>query len=367
MRIAIFHELPEKSGSRKAVNEIAKRLKKNHDVDLFFIDEKKNPNEYSFFSEVFFYSFHPVLWHGKNWRARLYRDTLELRKLYTLHKKIAKVIMERKYDVIFIHGSRFTESPFILRFLPKNTIYYAHAPNYAINVEKRIAFENIGNLKRLYELLNRKMRKTLDKGNIKKISHILANSTYTQKQIKKIYKRESSVCYLGVDEKIYKPKRGKKDFDILYIGSKEFMDGYDLLEQALTLMKKKPKVRSLFFEKEWIANDAALAKIYNKSKMTVCLAYDEPFGLTAIESQSCGVPVVAVNEAGYRESVINEKTGFLVNRNSNLLAKKVTQLLENSELQKKLSYNARKLIEENFTWAKSVNKMEYLFRKIAKI
>lgn len=361
MRIAVFHELPVKSGSRKAVNAMTKLLKSHHAVDLYLVDSQKDISEKAFFSRIFFYEFHPVVWLGKNWKVRMQRDTFELFKLYRLHKKIANDIVAKNYDRIFVHGSRFTESPFILRFLPKNTIYYAHAPNYALNVAKRVQFANLDPVRTAYEKLIRTIREKIDIGNVQAASKILANSLYTKEQIKKIYKRESMVCYLGVDEKVYKPLHKRKSFDILFIGSKEPMDGYQLFEQTLVMIKPKPKIRLVLFEKEWISDDKKMAEIYNSAKITVCLAFDEPFGLVAIEAMACGAAVIAVDEAGYKETVVNRKTGYLVKRDPKKLSEKLSYLLKNESLQKAFGKNAREHVVRNFTWEKTAKELESLF------
>jgi glycosyltransferase involved in cell wall biosynthesis len=40
---------------------------------------------------------------------------------------------------------------------------------------------------------------------------------------------------------------------------------------------------------------------------------DEDFGMTPVEAMASGKPVVAVNEGGFKETVVDGKTGVLVN------------------------------------------------------
>lgn len=40
--------------------------------------------------------------------------------------------------------------------------------------------------------------------------------------------------------------------------------------------------------------------------------YDETFGLVYLEAQACGIPVIGRNKGGVVESIVNNKTGFLV-------------------------------------------------------
>jgi glycosyltransferase involved in cell wall biosynthesis len=43
------------------------------------------------------------------------------------------------------------------------------------------------------------------------------------------------------------------------------------------------------------------------------ISFDEPFGLTIVESLACGTPVIAINRGSVPEIMIEGKTGFIVN------------------------------------------------------
>ncbi len=43
------------------------------------------------------------------------------------------------------------------------------------------------------------------------------------------------------------------------------------------------------------------------------ISFDEPFGLTIVESLACGTPVIAINKGSVPEIMIEGKTGFIVN------------------------------------------------------
>jgi len=104
MRIAIFHEL-HSGGARRAVNEMAKRLKNKHVVDLYIVDEIEDIEEKKFFSKIYFYKFNSKEWAGGDWKTRLYKDTLELYNVYKLHKRIVRIINSRKYDIVLVYPS----------------------------------------------------------------------------------------------------------------------------------------------------------------------------------------------------------------------------------------------------------------------
>jgi len=61
----------------------------------------------------------------------------------------------------------------------------------------------------------------------------------------------------------------------------------------------------------WV-DDPTLKKLYAECKGFITTALNEDFGLTAVEAMASGKPVIAPNEGGYRDTVLHEKTGLLI-------------------------------------------------------
>ncbi len=59
-------------------------------------------------------------------------------------------------------------------------------------------------------------------------------------------------------------------------------------------------------------DDARLRELYATCRGLVATAEDEDFGMTPIEAMASGKAVVAVDEGGYRETVVPGQTGWLV-------------------------------------------------------
>ena len=55
-----------------------------------------------------------------------------------------------------------------------------------------------------------------------------------------------------------------------------------------------------------------LRELYSDCRGLVAAAEDEDFGLAPVEAMASGKPVIAVDEGGFRESVVHGKTGWLV-------------------------------------------------------
>jgi glycosyltransferase involved in cell wall biosynthesis len=72
-----------------------------------------------------------------------------------------------------------------------------------------------------------------------------------------------------------------------------------------------------------------LIDLYSRCKGLVCTAIDEDFGLTPLEAMASGKPVVAVREGGFVETVLNGRTGLLVNADKDELARAVRLVSRN--------------------------------------
>ena len=76
----------------------------------------------------------------------------------------------------------------------------------------------------------------------------------------------------------------------------------------------------------------------------------ESFGYIAIEAMSLKKAVIATRYGGLKEIILNNKTGYLVDKNNpNLYAKKILFLLKNNNIKKKLELNSYLQYKKNFT------------------
>jgi glycosyltransferase involved in cell wall biosynthesis len=66
-----------------------------------------------------------------------------------------------------------------------------------------------------------------------------------------------------------------------------------------------------------------LIQYYGRCKGFITTSMDEPFGMTAVEAMASGKPVIAPKEGGYLESIIDGKTGMLIDCTPDALVKAV--------------------------------------------
>jgi len=90
------------------------------------------------------------------------------------------------------------------------------------------------------------------------------------------------------------------------------------------------------------------------------IQFDEPFGLSVIESMACGTPVIAFDRGSMPELIVNGKSGFLVN-NMDEAIEAVKNIPEINR------YYCRRHIEQNFTVSHMVNKYIKVYEMILNI
>lgn len=75
----------------------------------------------------------------------------------------------------------------------------------------------------------------------------------------------------------------------------------------------------------------------------------EAFGLVCVEAQAMGLPVVAFDSGGVKETLINGETGYLIKEQDlDNMVEKVLHLKENSDHYKQMSNNARSFARTKF-------------------
>lgn len=106
-----------------------------------------------------------------------------------------------------------------------------------------------------------------------------------------------------------------------------------------------------------MVSDEDKVRMLNQMHVVVNTSIKEGWGLTVVEANACGVPVIASNVPGLRDSVINGKTGWLFEYgNIPELSQKILALLGDRKLQEKMSKEAARWAR-SFSWDRSAQQM----------
>jgi len=149
----------------------------------------------------------------------------------------------------------------------------------------------------------------------------IANSNEVAGRIKKFYRKNSTVVYPPVEIKSEKGE-GKSENDY-YLMISRIVGGKGILEASEAFKKLGIKLKivgevvdlSLGQQVETVGrvDDQDLANLYANAKGFVALSRDEDFGMTVVESMVYGIPVLAYHGGGYKETVVEGKTGVFIN------------------------------------------------------
>lgn len=364
--IAIIHNLPEGGGLRM-LNQIVRRYKSNCKIDLYSISKTPQRNINGVKN----------IWIKVTpWKGFILYNFWLIFILPVIHKSISKKYGWSKYDLIFASHDYFTKSPYLIRYINNRIIYLCQEPQREYyeswNIHAPFLKDKIANILR-YPI------KLIDEANVRKVSAIICNSKYSKKIIENIYKKKCEVVYPGVDIEQFFPTTYKKENIILCIGRISRVKGQDFLTKSLKPILNIYKLvligdgrkEDIGYLNKIINNsnikieiikkqvtDSELIQYYRKAKVTCIASYNEPFGLSSIESQACGTPVVSVNEGGPKESLLNGVTGYIPKRNEEDFLKKTICTINNVNKMKK---NTRKYIVENWTWEITLKPLDKYF------
>lgn len=101
---------------------------------------------------------------------------------------------------------------------------------------------------------------------------------------------------------------------------------------------------------------------YSAADVFISTPWYEPFGITPLESMACGTPVIGSEVGGIKYTVLNGVTGFLVPPRQPLkLANKVTKLLNDTVLLRKMQKNSISRANSLFTWNRVASEMRHAY------
>lgn len=109
-------------------------------------------------------------------------------------------------------------------------------------------------------------------------------------------------------------------------------------------------------------SEAEKAQLFGQSWLAVQPSMVEGWGITVIEANACGTPVVAARVNGLKDSTLDGNTGLLVESgNVDELAAAIAQLWTNAPRRRQMSGNALRWAT-HFSWAQSAAVLEHLLK-----
>ncbi len=316
---------------------------------------------------------------------------LKVGKLYSPLRFLTPAIWQTmdlsEYDIVITSASWYVARGFKIG---KNTkvICYCHTPpRWLYGYETSVGFTKywpvrvyaaiVGHFMRIYDFKTAQEPDRVKRNGIKNtkifsgVDVFIANSINVKERIKKFYRREATVIYPPVEAErirvaVKGPKKEKQENYFLIVSR---LVGAKGLEEAVKAFKDTDYKLKIVGEaagfSEVAANleklsggniellgrvdDQKLYKLYAEALGFIALAKDEDFGMTVVEAQAAGTPVIAFNGGGFKESIIDGKTGILVNDvNTRTIRDAVNRVVNKKWDRKVIQKNAQMFSKEVF-------------------
>ena len=293
-------------------------------------------------------------------------------ELFSLIKKLKK--QNGKYDLVNAHTRFFDNclwSPFMAKYLGAKAIltdHCAYSPRHSSKLVTALAYA-------IDNLITPFMVRLYD--------DVVVVSGATKKYLKKLNVKTSKIFYGGVDTKFFSgrslivknsiPKVNKKfreaDFVVAFLGRMIYSKGPQiLLEAAKKIVSEFNNVHFVFAGKGEILhklrskrakhvyftgdlNPQEVKELLARTDILVLpTSHHEGFPLSLLEAGASGCTVIATNQGGIGELIVDGETGLIVSPNAEDIADKLTKLIENKNLRLKLAENLQKRVREGFDW-----------------
>jgi glycosyltransferase involved in cell wall biosynthesis len=166
--------------------------------------------------------------------------------------------------------------------------------------------------------------RTWDVVSANRVDHYIAISNYVKTKIEKYYNRSADLIYPPANTDFYLPVKDPKRNFYLIVSRLVPQKRIDLAIKAfnelsslslvivgtgpeLSYLKSiaKPNIKFLGWQ-----SDETIREYYANAKAFL-MPGEEEFGITPLEAQACGTPVIAFNKGGAVETVVDNETGVL--------------------------------------------------------
>lgn len=267
------------------------------------------------------------------------------------------------YDLVISSSGSFMSKGVITRPETVHICYLHHPPRYLYYYETAIEWQKYLPVRIYGHLVNHRLR-VWDYLSSQRVDYFIANSDETKARIKKFYRRDCQVIYPPVeipDDKEIKSAKWEvgnyyltvsrlmrsKHVDVSVEAANKGQFNLKIVGQGRVEdeLKKKagPTVEFLGEVK-----DKEFKQLFLKAKAFLFASKDEEFGIAPVEAMGWGLPVLAFQSGGVKETVEDGVNGFFFNQLAPLSLLKKIKKLEKLSKEKylKMREQARKTSEK---------------------
>lgn len=400
MKIAVWHNLPSGGGKRALYHHVRGLVQRGHVVEAW-CPPTADPS-YLPLRELIPEHVVPFVWErfdGRHAVTRLiapYRNAVGKLEAMDRHcRDCAEQINLGGYDLLFANACMFFRVTSIARYVRIPTVIYLGEPyrwlyeaapelpwlalpkppsgRWSIRYLKRF----ISNIVVVQGLRVQAREELL---NARAFDLILSNSYFSRESIIRAYGLDAKVCYLGVATDLFVNQRRPRENFVVGLGAIDPLKRPELVIASIArLPQPRPevvwianmvnpshleKVRQLAqsaavrFRPEVGISDKEVVDLLNRAALMVYVPRLEPFGLAPLEAGACGLPVVAVAEAGLRETILDGVNGLVVEDDPEAIAQAIQRLLANPAYASQLGAAGCELVGRGWSITASLDRLE---------
>lgn len=233
-----------------------------------------------------------------------------------------------RYDLLFASG----EWAHFASGNNPNNLWYCYSPNRALYDLRKKIRSRYNPFWRIVFDCWMSYWVPRDQKAVKRVRKIVTLSQHVARRIKKFYRRDAEIVYppVQIDKFHHGPQEG-------YYLSVQRLVPEKKVDLQLKIFERLPTEKLIIVGKagykteyqkrisRWIerlpnvewrseVSDKELRDLYARCKAAIQTPLDEDFGLIAVEAMASGKPCIAVDEGGFRESIIDGKTGLLIKK-----------------------------------------------------
>ena len=242
------------------------------------------------------------------------------------------------------------------------------------------------------------LHKALLKFSLSRATYLFSTSQAMADEASKYTKKKIEITPFGVDMKLFNPdKRVRKKDNYFVVGTVKALTpkyGIDYLLKAVAIVKnehpeipirlriagkgeqeiqykhlsEKLGVDNITTWLGFISQEDAAKEWANMDLAIVASTLEsESFGVSAVEAEACGIPVIISDIPGLMEATLPEVTSVIVPRkNEKALATAIIDLFNDSERRVAMGKEGRKFVSSVYELNKCFYKPESVFKKLAR-
>ena len=320
LRIAIVHEwLENYAGSERVLEQL---LLCYPDADLFAVVDFMNEEERQFL-------------RGRPVQTSFIQRMPFARRLFRNYLGLMPLAIEQLdlsgYDVIL--SSNHAVAKGVLTGPDQVHISYVHSPmRYAWDLQQQYLVQAgiERGVRSMYARWLFARLRQWDVSSAHHVDHFIANSAYIARRIQKAYRRDAAVIHPPVDVEHFSPGAAREDFYLLacrfvpYKRADIVVEAFaQTPERRLIVVGAGPEEADVRragrnasnIEFRGMVPQGELVDLMRRARAFV-FAAEEDFGITLVEAQACGTPVIAYGRGGALDIVStgHEPTGVLFQR-----------------------------------------------------